>query len=101
MSFTSSVTLRLVTPYVALPLVDCTRAPDVRAHSFHNPRIADVEDHLTAGNASNHGIEERFHFRFAQVVQHSLGDKEPGPVPWNLVQPAQIRERCTDQVIGA
>src|SRR6266566_406290 len=51
MSFTSSVTLRLVTPYVALPLVDCTRAPDVRAHSFHNPRIADIEDHLTAWGA--------------------------------------------------
>jgi hypothetical protein len=39
--------------------------------------------------------------RFAQIVQHPLGEKQPGPAPWNLVQPAQIRERCTDQVIGA
>src|SRR5205085_389779 len=82
------------------PLVGCTRAPDVRARSFHNPRIADIEDHLTAGEVSDHGIEERFHFRFAQVVQHSLGDKQPRSVPWNLVQPAQIVQRRTDEVIG-
>ena len=67
---------------------------------FHYHGMNYIEDHLPAGEVSDHRIEQRFHFRFAQVVQHPLGDKQPGPIPWNLVQPAQIVQRCTDQVIG-
>ena len=49
------------------PFVGGTRAPDVRAHSFYNKRIADIEDHLTARAVSDHRIEERFHVRFAEA----------------------------------
>src|SRR5437588_9116928 len=33
---------------IEAPFVGRTRAPDVRARSFHNEGIADVEDHLAA-----------------------------------------------------
>src|SRR5579884_1268082 len=69
---------------IKTPLVGGTRAPNVRARSFNNPRIADIKDHLTAGEVSDHRIEERFHFRFAQVVQHPFGDQQPGSILWNL-----------------
>ena len=52
--------------------------PTLEARPFHNPRIADIENHPTAREVSHHRIEERFHLRFAEVVQHPLGDSSPG-----------------------
>src|SRR5258706_7266490 len=59
-----------------------------------------IEDHLSTWEVIDHRIEKGFHFCSAKVHQHSLGNKQPGPVSWNIFHPAQIIQLSTDHMIG-